>query len=550
MPELTTQDWGPTPVSFDPTEAWDNMHGLSPAGVHWSRDNVGEAVPGVACPLGAAIWSRISERTTRGAFAAIGALSAAEARPPDRLEDQVVRIFCGRIALQVELMTLLGDRLPGTSGRDIAASLLGTVPADITYRPTRRRYPIIAFKLGRTFLSMPSQLRAVPPQVHAWWQRSLIELRSAELAAAKAKFEEALVQFERALLLQTISVIGSAQLVHEALAQLVARAGTGDIAILSGTGGAEMAVVADVWRASRGELSIQGVLANHGFHGPFEGELSSVVWREDPAPLERMIGEYARLSDDADPRLREHRLHATRAEQQRQLLAALPRRQRPGAKFVLHLAETRLPLRGVAKRSFLQGIDILRASARRIGSELARSGAIADLEDVFYLTLEELTGQLPDDVRQLVPRRRERRLAYQQVELPGSWTGQVVPVSRGLQGPGTDRPTEIAGVGVSAGVVEGSVRVVTDPSFEEVEPGEILVAPTTDPSWASIMFLSAGLVVDIGGPLSHAAVVARELGLPCVVNTRSGTQHLRTGDVVRVDGDAGTVQILHAASDA
>jgi phosphoenolpyruvate synthase/pyruvate phosphate dikinase len=73
---------------------------------------------------------------------------------------------------------------------------------------------------------------------------------------------------------------------------------------------------------------------------------------------------------------------------------------------------------------------------------------------------------------------------------------------------------------------------------------EILVAPTTDPSWSSIMFVSSALVVDIGSALSHAAVVARELGLPCVVNTREGTRLLRTGDRVRVDGTAGTVEIL------
>jgi phosphoenolpyruvate synthase/pyruvate phosphate dikinase len=102
----------------------------------------------------------------------------------------------------------------------------------------------------------------------------------------------------------------------------------------------------------------------------------------------------------------------------------------------------------------------------------------------------------------------------------------------------------ISGLGVSAGVVEGRVRVVVDPSFAEVEPGEVLVTSTTDPSWASIMFLSSALIVDIGGPLSHAAVVARELGVPCVVNTRTASSVLRTGDLVRVDGNTGSVEVL------
>jgi pyruvate,water dikinase len=106
----------------------------------------------------------------------------------------------------------------------------------------------------------------------------------------------------------------------------------------------------------------------------------------------------------------------------------------------------------------------------------------------------------------------------------------------------------ITGTGVSNGIVEGVVRVVTDPSFTDVEPDEVLVAPSTDPSWSSIMFISSALVVDIGGALSHAAVVARELRIPCVVNTGNGTRALSTGDRVRVDGGAGTVEVLARAT--
>jgi pyruvate,water dikinase len=106
----------------------------------------------------------------------------------------------------------------------------------------------------------------------------------------------------------------------------------------------------------------------------------------------------------------------------------------------------------------------------------------------------------------------------------------------------------IDGVGASPGVVEGLVRVVSDPADDTIQPGEILVAPATDPSWASVMFISSALVVDIGGALSHAAIVARELGVPCVVNTKNGSRALRTGDLVRVDGSTGRVEILSRAA--
>src|SRR5439155_12862608 len=113
-----------------------------------------------------------------------------------------------------------------------------------------------------------------------------------------------------------------------------------------------------------------------------------------------------------------------------------------------------------------------------------------------------------------------------------------------------EQDLKITGLGVSPGVVEGLARVVTDPTFAEVEPGEVLVARTTDPSWSSIMFVSAALVVDIGGALSHAAVVARELGIPCVVTTRTGSRTLRTGDVVRVYGGAGMIEIVLRTTDS
>ena len=150
-------------IRFDVNEPWDNLNGPSPPGVHWSTDNVGEAVPGVMSPLSASIWSVLGETCTRESFVAIGAFPPEQGKLPERLEDRVVRIFCGRVALQVELMTALGDRLPGTSGQEIAAALFGSVPDDIEFHPTRSRYPAIAWKLGRTFLGMPRRLERSRP---------------------------------------------------------------------------------------------------------------------------------------------------------------------------------------------------------------------------------------------------------------------------------------------------------------------------------------------------------------------------------------------------
>lgn len=106
-------------------------------------------------------------------------------------------------------------------------------------------------------------------------------------------------------------------------------------------------------------------------------------------------------------------------------------------------------------------------------------------------------------------------------------------------------PCLITGVGASTGTVEGLARVVIDPTTAEpVEDGEILVCPVTHPRWVSLMAIASGLVIDIGSTASHGAVIARELGVPCVINTLTGTRDLHTGDHIRVDGDGGTVEIL------
>jgi rifampicin phosphotransferase len=531
-----------TAVATAQYDAWDNLHGPSPADAHWSTDNVGEAAPGVLSPLGASIWSEIGDRATRRTFADIGALSKAEALPASRLEERVDRIFFGRLALKVEMLTLLGDRMPGASGQQVAEAIFGTIPDDIDYRPTPSRYPIVAWKLGRTFFGMPRRLERETPGFHRFWHTSVDAVANADLARARRLLAEAFRQFEEALVLQASAVLGHGQPMHQALAELIAAAGVGDIGVLSGSGGAEMAIITDIWRAAQGELSVEDVIREHGFHGPLEGEVSSTVWREDPAPLRHLVAEYAHRED---PRVHAAQMRARLPAAQAEVLAALPRARRPGARLVLGMAAKRIPLRGVAKRSFVEGLDVIRACARRIGHELVDAGALGTPEDAFYLTMSELFD-LPADAPDLVARRRERRAAYEQISVPGHWKGDPVPVVRDATG-GHGSVDSVSGIGVSAGVTEGVARVVTDPSFAEVEPDEILVASTTDPSWASVMFISSALVMDLGGPLSHAAVVARELGLPCVVNTRTGTRDIRTGDRVRVDGTRGAVEIVERA---
>jgi pyruvate,water dikinase len=531
-------------------DPWDPLMGDSRPEWYWTTANVAEALPGVLTPLMWTLWAPSIEHGPRHAAYSIGALTREESRLPIRRDEWWVQPFYGRCAVQLGFMSTIGDRMPGTTGAATIANVFGEVPADMTFSPTKRRYAIIAWRLPWLFIRWPKQVAAVSAAFDAWWSASVAAVDALDERAARDLFAEAVRRHDEAMVTQVNGILSTMQPLYEAVVGVVGKVGAGDVSVLTGApGGAEIAVVTDIWRASRGEITVADVVRRHGFHGPAEGELSSRVWREDDAPLRRMIAQYATRGDELDPRRQQAECAAAYDRETARVLAAASAPMRPAARLVLKLARERLRLRGVGKRSFLQANDVARASARRLGMFYAESGAIEQPEDVFYLTVDELLAPaLPPDARELVARRRERRAEYQRYTLPEKWKGVPGPIPVTDAHAATSDALEpgdiVQGIGVSAGVVEGIARVVTDPSFADVEPDEILIAPVTDPSWSSIMFISSALVVDIGGPLSHAAVVARELSIPCVVATQTGSQRLRTGDRVRVDGTAGTVELL------
>jgi phosphohistidine swiveling domain-containing protein len=531
-------------VRIDPYDPLNS--GCSPR-LHYSTTNVGEAMPGVCTPLTWTLWGPIGDAQSRRVGFDMGVLTRAELRPATT-EDAILQIVHGRIAMQMEYLMVMCDRIPGADGTEAVRTFFGRAPDTLVSNPTWRRYPAVAAKLPYVFATAPGRMKKLAAGTDAWWRTQTRLVPSMSRAEAARGFTQAANSFHDTLCLHSLVLCAVVQPLYDALAKLIDKAGTGDIGVLSGSGGAEMAIVGDMWRASRDEIPLSQVIESHGFHGPFEGELSSHVWRENPAPLKRMIDGYRRKSDHQNPMLLEAAAAERRPDETRMVLAALPASRRPGAKALLALAASRIPYRGVGKRSYVQSIDVARQTARRFADCLVTERLLDDPDDVFYLTMDEVTGELPRGYRELIEVRKRRRMEYQQLELPNTWRGVVTPTSISTAERDAKRPARVEGIGVSDGVVVGVVRVVTDPSFDEVEDDEILVAPTTDPSWASIMFISAGLVVDIGGAFSHAAVVARELEIPCVVNTGNGTSVLRTGDRVRLNGKTGTIDILERQS--
>ena len=212
---------------------------------------------------------------------------------------------------------------------------------------------------------------------------------------------------------------------------------------------------------------------------------------------------------------------------------------------------------------------------REFGTLLARHGFLADPEDVFYLQRHEIsdalvdlrlawaagsTGRGPGYWPPIVARRKQIMAAMRNFTPPpalGAVPDTITePMTIMLWGITTERVQEwasdsthdsaaLTGFAGSSGTAEGPARVILEVErLSELEPGEILVAPVTSPSWTPVFGKIAAAVSDIGGIMSHAAIVSREYGLPAVVGTGDATSRIKTGDRVRVDGDAGTVTIL------
>lgn len=513
----------------------------------WTTSNFAEVVPGVQSPLSASMWTQTVDRATREMMFRIGVITRSERDGdlPDPLRSPVMRTFYGRVAVQAGMFAVIGDRLPGVSGEAAVESMLGRKPEGLRYHPTRRRYPMVALRVPYLAVTMSRRIRRANAETMDWYLRSCAQMPEHSLEGALATFRDAWNRFEQAVALQAMATLAVVQPLYEAIEKLAKDTGVGDTGVFSGSGSPEVAgLINSIWKASRGELSVEDVQQLYGYHGPAEGELESLTWREDPGPLVALLDRYAEFEDDADPQLAEAAHRERRAELTVELVTALPLLKRPVAKLILWLAARRIPLRGSAKESFLRAFDVARAAARRAGQRLVEHGDIEGSDDVFFLTVDELLGPIPPNIRELVVERRALREHYRSYLLPSHWSG-TPPEMKAAELVVDD--SVVTGIGVSPGVAVGVARVLKDPEFDEVEPGEILVATFTDPGWASVMFISAALVVDIGGALSHAAVVARELGLPCVVNTQNGTRVIRTGDELRVDGETGTVEIVRRA---
>jgi phosphohistidine swiveling domain-containing protein len=313
-------------------------------------------------------------------------------------------------------------------------------------------------------------------------------------------------------------------------------------------------------KVAQGDMEREAYLAQYGHRGPQEFEISVPRPAEEPAWLDRQLAQFRDSPLDAQALLAQQRQTFDAAWGR--FVSRYPRKAKAMRRRIEESAR-RGRLREKARSEYVRDRWLVRTFALRAG-ELTSLG-----DNIFYLMLDEVLGLLSGDQTALdrIPARRQ---AYQRFKAlppyppiirgrfdPFQWAADPerrsdyfdAQASLPTIGAGSGDPKVIAGSPGATGRVEGVVRRIDKADDgDQLQDGEILVTMQTDVAWTLQFPRAAAVVTDVGAPLSHAAIVARELGIPAVVGCGDATMRLRTGDRVRVDGGRGTVEVLETAS--
>ncbi len=297
-------------------------------------------------------------------------------------------------------------------------------------------------------------------------------------------------------------------------------------------------------------------LEKYGHRGPYESDWSLPRYREDPTSLLFTIGVHVRAPQGAAAEEILSRQARVAAEVWAAFATQVPRWQRPAVLPFVRWLLARIQ-RFFRWRELGRSEDVRRLSALRpwhlvMAGRFVERGWIDARDDYFLLLLPEVEAAINDTtaaagLRHTVMRRKTEIAAWRQLEMPLFMRESELP--RLIRRATADLPaTEVStlhGMCVSAGVAEGEVVVLREPGeFARMKRGAILVAPATDPAWTPLFTLAAGVIVEIGGMLSHASTIAREYGLPALANVKDATRRLKDGDRVRLDATGGVVEII------
>jgi short-subunit dehydrogenase/phosphohistidine swiveling domain-containing protein len=541
----------------------------------YTRGNVGEVFPEVVLPLTWSLFGPEAEAGWRAAFdrmglVAQGDLPAQQGRSGEQSQEMtILGVFGGYCYINASYVRLLGVRAPGASVEAIDRQFFGESDAPAYRSRPGDKNRAATVRLGRTILRLlnTTSLPALEQD------KRRVEQWLAEHPGPEAT-EEALIghlvgfaPLFRHLFSVHIENTFSVALTSSALADLCAKADRPEllVSLLGGIGDIESAAPSHaMWKLSRLDpktpeftAAFESFLDEFGSRGPNEWDLAAEPWGLRPsgalAAIDRMRG-----ADVAhDPVVQHERLSAERATAIAEMRGALNRVDR--WQFDKALTATTLfsQARERSKTTVIRALHSVRLAHRELARRIAEQGG-PDAFGTCLLTIKEFRKLLAEPtsahLHEVVAEREALHTQLMGLVPPFVIDGQVPPTNtwehRSDAGTAVVVGDRFRGIPGCPGVARGRARVVLDPAEPgELGPGDVLVAPITDPSWTPLFLAADAVVVDVGATMSHAVIVSRELGIPCVVSAVGATRSIPDGALIEVDGNAGTVTILAMPED-
>lgn len=557
-----------------------------------TRGNVGEVFPDVVRPFSWSLWGiPYGEIGWREALANIGAFDLDEFPAEDCA---MLGVHGGYAYLNVTASRIFGARAPGLTPEAIDLSFFGESadvppyepkPTDESEAHTQKLMETIGWVLTvddipelNDYRKRADDLRAARPDLsalsdqelldrakmiardywHPTWTRHIMATYHALIPAGAVDGVCAAVgqQGLASEILGTDRPVASAE-PAKALWQLSRDARASKVVTEAFDAG--VSGVIDRLRASddaQAKAFVAGwdaFLRDYGFRGPNEWEMASRVWEIDPtAPLQALNAQRS-AADDASPEARKAKRDAARAEAIATVEGILAGNDEvlPQFQMAAKSCAVIFAARESTRASCAIIVHEMRMPMYELGRRFVEKGVFETAADFSLLTVDEWDAALadPSSAPSILKTRRadEARLAGL---IPPFIVNGTVPdtstwQSRDKTEPKLETGESIQGVGGCAGTITGRARVILDPSDPgELDAGDILVTRHTDPSWTPIFSAVSGVVVEVGAAVSHAVIVARELGVPCVVSAAAATDRIEDGAMITVDGAKGTVTLI------
>jgi phosphoenolpyruvate synthase/pyruvate phosphate dikinase len=484
--------------------------------------------------------------------------------------DVTARLNAGLVAMMGQSDPLLGDAMQSILDRP---GFIPEVPETVTSRPggaAPEQIPTDPAIVTELIGNMEASLAELKREIHGKTGPELLDFTIADIEGMRT------VVFEPRNIQAIMAGMGATWWLNDHLKEWLGEINAADVLTRSAPGnitsesGLALLDVADVIRPHPGVVAhlqaggalsglagidggtvaldaLNGYLDVYGMRCVGEIDITRPRWREDPSALVPLILSNVR---NAAPGERERRFGRGREEASRKaasILAAL--RELPGGEekaaetaAMIERVRTFIGYREYPKYHMVSRYFVYKQALLAEAGRLVRAGVIDDATDVFYLTLPEFAGAVRAQAvdHALIAERRAAFVSYLPLNAPRVLTSEGEAVT------GTYRRDDLpagalAGLPVSAGTVEGRARVVLDVAGADLEPGDILVTRFTDPSWTPAFVTIGGLVTEVGGQMTHGAVIAREYGLPAVVGVENATGLIPDGARIRVDGANGWV---------